>query len=162
MKISKQDDHGIRILLRIARSGEQEGLSLPTLVKTECLTQPHVAKITRELRLANLIKSNRGQKGGYVLAKSPAQITIKEIITALSGDLFEEGFFDSHPDSLRFCTNSVDCSVKSLWRVVKISIDKVLTEITLEDLLYGEEEAKRTLNEVLEELFAQRLVSVAS
>jgi Rrf2 family protein len=157
MKISKLDDHGIRVLLRIARSGEVEGLSIPSLVKSECLTQPHVAKITRELRLAGLIKSTRGQKGGYVLAKLPSEITIYEAMRALSGDLFEEGFFDSHPDSLRFCTNSVDCSVKSLWRVVQLSIERVLTEITLEDLLYGEEDAKRTLNEVLEEIFSERI-----
>ena len=64
MKINKQDEYGLRLLLRIARSADPEGLSIPALAEQEGLSQPYVAKLTRELRLGNLIKSTRGQKGG--------------------------------------------------------------------------------------------------
>ncbi|HMP30449.1 MAG TPA: Rrf2 family transcriptional regulator, partial [Saprospiraceae bacterium] len=143
MKINKQDEYGLRLLLRIAKTEDAEGLSIPVLAEQEGLSQPYVAKLTRDLRIGGLIQSTRGQKGGYILAKSPSSITIKEVISILGGELFEKDFCGSHAGTARLCTNSVDCSVRSLWRVVQHSVDKVLAEIKLEDLMYSEKETKR-------------------
>jgi Rrf2 family iron-sulfur cluster assembly transcriptional regulator len=158
MKINKQDEYGLRLLLRIARSADPEGISIPVLAEQEGLSQPYVAKLTRELRLGNLIKSTRGQKGGYILAKKPGEITIKEIVATLGGELFEKDFCGSHSGTVRLCTNSLDCSVRSLWRVVQHAVDRVLSEIVLEDLIHSEKDAKRTLNEIVEGIFNKEMV----
>jgi Rrf2 family protein len=152
MKISKQDEYGLRVLLRIAKADKEEGLSIPQLSELEGLSQPYAAKITRELRLGKLIESTPGQRGGYVLAKPAAQITIKEAIDALGGQLFHKDFCGSHSAQQKWCTNSVDCSVRSLWRALQQAVDVVLDNITLEHLTGSENQTNQTLEQQLHEL----------
>jgi Rrf2 family iron-sulfur cluster assembly transcriptional regulator len=64
MKITAQDEYGIRILLRIARADAEEGMSIAQLSEAEGLSGSYVAKMTRALRLGGFISSTRGQKGG--------------------------------------------------------------------------------------------------
>lgn len=125
----------MRILIRIARAGADEGLSIPQLSELEGLSEPYVAKLTRAMRMTGLIQSTRGHKGGYVLAKSPDQITVSEILLALGGTVSEEDYCDNHDaGSVQLCTNSVDCSIRSLWKMIQHSLDHVLEKVTLADL----------------------------
>lgn len=155
MKISKQDEYGLRILLRIAKadSGDQEGLSIPKLSELEGLSQPYAAKLTRALRMNNLIESTRGQKGGYILAKPADKITIKEVIDALGGQLFSPDFCGTHSGQQQWCTNSVDCSMRSLWKVLQQAVDTVFENITLKHLVSNESEASEVLANQLSFLF---------
>ena len=134
MKISAQDEYGLRILLRLAGAAPEEGLSIAQLSELEGLSNSYAAKLTRTLRLAGLIQSTRGQKGGYVLSKPADEITVKEALYALDGALYDASFCASHGGAVKFCTNSVDCSVRSLWKMVQLSVDQVLERITLQDL----------------------------
>lgn len=145
MKINKQDEYGLRILLRIARANHEVGLSIPQLSELEGISQPYVGKITRTLRMSGLIQSTRGQKGGYVLAKTPAEITIKESIDALGGSMFPKDFCGDHSGTMKFCTNSVDCSIRSLWKMIQLTLDHVLVDITLADLLNTESDTQNSL-----------------
>ncbi|MEM0994847.1 MAG: Rrf2 family transcriptional regulator [Bacteroidota bacterium] len=153
MKISKQDEYGLRVLLRIARAKEKQGLSIPQLSELEGLSHPYVGKITRALRLSGLIKSTRGQKGGYILARAAAKISIKEAIDALGGQLFYNGFCGSHAGQLKLCTNSVDCSVRSLWKVLQYAVDRLFENIMLQDLIGEEEDAAHALEKQLDRVF---------
>jgi Rrf2 family transcriptional regulator, iron-sulfur cluster assembly transcription factor len=155
MKINKQDEYGLRLILRIAKTEDPEGLSIPVLAEMEGLSQPYVAKLTRELRIGGLIKSTRGQKGGYIIAKDPSEISIKQIVHVLGGELFEKDFCGSHSGAVKLCTNSLDCSIRSVWRVVQHSVDRVMSEIKLQDLMTSEKDSKRTLNEIVSSIFQQ-------
>ena len=146
MKINKQDEYGLRILLRIARADSEVGLSIPQLSELEGMSQPYVGKIARMLRLAGFVESTRGQKGGYVLAQNPENIIIKEVISSLGGDLFTKNFCGQHTGEIKFCTNSVDCSVRSLWTILQYTVDKVLENISLKDLIGNEGDAKNKLD----------------
>ena len=158
MKINKQDEYGLRILLRLAKGNAEEGLSIPQLSELEGLSQPYIGKITRALRLAGLIESTRGQKGGYILAKKPDQITVLEVIASLGGRFFQENFCGSHSGNMRLCTNSVDCSLRSLWTVLQYSVDQLLENITLADLIGKEEDAQSALEEMMVKLFGEQMV----
>ncbi len=149
MKISSQDEYGLRILLRIARADAEKGLSIPQLSELEGMSEPYVAKITRTLRLAELIQSTRGHKGGYVLAKGPNEITINDALTALGGKLFDTEFCGSHSGVGQLCTNSVDCSVRSLWKMVQFTLDNLLEKVTLSDLMDTETQSNLKLVELL-------------
>lgn len=151
MKISAQDEYGIRVLLQIAREPGEEGLSILQLCEAEGLSQSYMAKITRALRLGDFIESTRGRKGGYVLAKSPDDIRINEVLDALGGALFDDSFCQSHTGVQRICTNSVDCSVRSLWRIIQITLNNMLERITLRDLMGNENQANNILQKILEE-----------
>lgn len=147
MKISAQDEYGIRVLIRIAKADADEGMSLPQLSEAEGISSPYMAKITRSLRIAGFIQSNRGSKGGYVLALEPASIKVGQVLKAMDGVLFDDRFCRVHTGAETICTNSVDCSVRSLWRIIQHSLDNILDKITLADLVDSEEQAHELLLE---------------
>ena len=151
MKITAQEEYGLRILIRIAGCKDQEGLSIPQLSEAEGLGSAYVAKFCRILRMADFINSTPGNKGGYVLAKPSNEIIIKNVLDALGGKLFDISFCGDHAGAMRFCTNSVDCSARSLWSIIQITMDKLLVQITLADLIANPEQ-------ITNERFKQLLV----
>lgn len=150
MKITAQEEYGLRILIRIAGCKDKEGLSIPQLSETEGLSSHYVAKLTRVLRISGFINSTPGNKGGYVLARPANEIGIRPVLKALGGMLFDEDFCGQHAGTVRLCTNSVDCSARSLWKMIQFTVDQLLDKLTLHDLVAGEKESEKVLNQVLE------------
>ena len=142
MKLTAQEEYGLRCLLHVARAGEGESLTIPEIGRAEALSIAYVAKLMRILRQGEFVKSVRGQTGGYTLARSPENIPVGEVLAVLGGRLFEPGFCDQFSGLKRLCTHSVDCSIRSLWRAVQSAVDSVLTGITLQDLLQKESDMK--------------------
>ena len=140
MKFSTQEEYGLRLLLRIAKSDSPNGLTIPEIIELEGLSTANVAKILRVMRLADFIESARGQTGGYKLKKPANQILVGDVLTSLGGKLYESGFCDTHAGVENICTNSIDCSIRSLWKTVQNLIDEVLSKISLQDLLGKEED----------------------
>lgn len=148
MKITAQEEYGIRILIRVARCADETGLSIPQLSEAEGLTPYYVAKLTRQLRLGGFLKSTPGQKGGYVLSRPTLEININQILKTLGGALFNKEFCATHVGALNLCTNSVDCSARSLWKIIQYTVDQVLDKMTLADLC-GKEESVIKLHALL-------------
>ncbi|HSU88317.1 MAG TPA: Rrf2 family transcriptional regulator [Terriglobia bacterium] len=142
MKLTAQEEYGLRCLLHVARAGEGESLTIPEIGRAEALSIAYVAKLMRILRQGKFVKSVRGQTGGYTLARSAENIPVGEVLAALGGRLFEAGFCDQFSGMKQLCTHSVDCSIRSLWRAVQSAVDSVLTEVTLRDLLQKESDMK--------------------
>jgi Rrf2 family transcriptional regulator, iron-sulfur cluster assembly transcription factor len=153
MKITAQEEYGLRVLVRIASCKDAAGLTIPQLSEMEGLTSHYVAKLTRVLRMAGFINSTRGYKGGYVLSKPAEEIVIGRVLEALGGILFDKKFCGSHSGSMKLCTNSVDCSVRSLWQIIQASVDSVLEKITLHHLVSREKESDTMLTQILEQTF---------
>lgn len=151
MKITAQEEYGLRILIRIAGCRDSEGMSIPQLSSAEGLSSHYVAKLTRILRMEGFINSTPGSKGGYVLAKPAEQIVINDVLKALGGALFDVKFCNTHSGAMKLCTHSVDCSSRSLWQMIQFIVDKFLDKITLHDLVNSEENSAsffvRLLNE---------------
>jgi Rrf2 family protein len=145
MKLSAQEEYGLRCLLRVAGAGEGGSLTIPEIGRAEALSIAYVAKLMRILRQGKFVKSVRGQAGGYTLACRPENIPVGEVVAALGGRLFEPGFCDQFSGLKRMCTHSVDCSMRSLWRAVQGAVDSVLSGITLKDLLQKEAEMNMRL-----------------
>jgi len=151
MKITAQEEYGLRILVRIAGCRDEEGMSIPQLSEAEGLSPHYVAKLTRLLRMEGFINSTPGYKGGYVLARPAKQIVINELLKALGGALFDKEFCGLHSGTLKLCTNSVDCSTRSLWQMIQFTVDKLLDKITLYDLVNTEKESGKVLKQLLEQ-----------
>ena len=150
MKITATEEYGIRILIRIASANPQNGLSIPQLSTAEGLTESHVAKICRILRMSGFIDSTPGNKGGYVLHLAPSEIIINDVMKALGGSLFDQQFCDAHTGLGKLCTNSVDCSTRSLWKMIQFTIDNLLNKLTLQDLLVREKEVELKIEHILQ------------
>ncbi|HEX4957608.1 MAG TPA: Rrf2 family transcriptional regulator, partial [Lacibacter sp.] len=118
--------------------------------EAEGLSEPHVAKICRTLRMEGFINSTPGNKGGYVLAKQPQEIIINDVMKALGGNLFDQQFCDAHTGLGRLCTNSVDCSTRSLWKMIQFTLDNLLNKLTLQDLMVKEKEVELKIEEIIQ------------
>lgn len=140
MKLTSQEEYGLRCLLRVGREGDGASLTIPELARAEGISEPNVAKMMRILRRAGFVRSTRGQSGGYALARPAEQIPIGPVLAALGGRLYEPAFCEGHSGLERLCTNMPDCSIRSVWRMVQGAIDSVLGRMTLKDLLRSEPE----------------------
>jgi Rrf2 family transcriptional regulator, iron-sulfur cluster assembly transcription factor len=157
MKITAQEEYGLRILIRIASCKDAEGKSIPQLTEAEGLSSHYIAKLARALRIAGFIRSTPGNKGGYILAKPVKEIIIKDVLEALGGVLFDKNFCGSHAGALNMlCTNSVDCAARSLWLMVQSSIDQLLAKVTLYDLITTENLSIQKLEDAYQRAIAAK------
>ena len=153
MKITAQEEFGLRVLIRIAGCETEDGLSIPQLSKAEGLSSHYVAKLTRTLRMAGFINSTPGYKGGYVLAKPSKEIKIRAVLRTLGGVMYDKDFCGQHTGSVNLCTNSVDCSARSLWQMIQYTVDQLLDKITLYDMANSKKsESTLLLRKVLEDV----------
>ena len=149
MKITAQEEYGLRILVRIASCKSSEGVSIPQLSQAEGLSRHYVAKLTRILRMQGFINSTPGNRGGYILAMPAENIIINKALKALGGALFDPAFCGSHAGELKLCTNSVDCSSRSLWQMIQYIVDQFLDKVSLHDLVNPETTSANVLKELL-------------
>jgi Rrf2 family protein len=157
MKFSTQEEYGLRCLLRIGKSKSPNGLTIPEISEMEGLSTANVGKLLRALRLGGFIEAARGQTGGYKLSRSASDITIGDVLNVLGGKLFEEDFCDLHSGIGTICTNSIDCSIRSLWGIIQNLLDSVLKKTTLQDLLGKEEEVKEFVSGLVDDANPQIL-----
>jgi Rrf2 family protein len=135
MKFSSQEEYGLRCLLRIVRDGNEKGLTIPEISEAEGITPANTAKLLRIMRLGGLLDSSRGQVGGYSLSRPADKIYISEVLNVLGGRLYDQEFCNQHTGASQICTNSIDCSIRSLWQTVQDAVDGVTKQLTLKDLI---------------------------
>ena len=90
-------------------------------------------------------------KGGYILAMPADKIIINDVLKALGGALFDVKFCGTHSGAMKLCTNSVDCSSRSLWQMIQFIVDTFLDKITLYDLVNKEADSAKVFLKLLEE-----------
>ncbi len=138
MKLTAQEEYGLRCLLQIAR--EPAGfMTSSEIARREGLTTPYVAKLMHNLRKAGFVTSYRGQKGGYVLARAPQEINVGALLAAIGSRLFPEDFCVCHAGSMEECVHNTDCAIRSLWRFLDAVIERNLAKIVLQDFLCSEQ-----------------------
>lgn len=140
MKVSAQEEYGLRCLIQMARGGVEKSLSIAEISRAEGLSAPNVAKLMRIMRLGGLVSSVRGQAGGYALARPAEDITLDQVLQVLGGPLFESRFCDRHTGIERTCTHRGDCSMRPVWMKLQSLVGEVLTRTSLEDLLRDEQQ----------------------
>jgi Rrf2 family protein len=140
MKLSANEEYGLRCLVRIGYAGPNGSVTIPEMSQAEGVSPAYAAKILRVLRKGGFVKAARGKEGGYTLARPAENIVIGEVMECLGGRLFEGTFCKDHAGQSPICAHSVDCSVRSLWRALQVAVDHVLSKATLRDLLQNEEE----------------------
>ena len=139
MKMSSLEEYGLRCLVQLGRT-EGGSLTIAEMSQAEGISAPNVAKIMRVMRRAGLVKSTRGQSGGYTLARAPEAIPVSEALAALGERFFDSGFCDKHKGVVHLCNHLGDCSIRPVLRRVQEAVDNVLSALTLKSLLVSERE----------------------
>lgn len=147
MKLSAQEEYGLRCLLYMASRGENASLSIPEISRAEGLSIPNVAKLMRILRIGGFVSSVRGQAGGYTLSQPPEQMLLSNILELLGGRLFGSSFCDRHAGLSPVCNHRTDCSLRSVWTKLQTVIEDVLKKTTLQDLLRDESDMDRLMGQ---------------
>lgn len=136
MKFSTQEEYGLRCLLRIARFHEMgKALTIPEISRGEGISEHVTAKILRSLRLGGFVESARGHLGGYTLARAPQKILVGNVLNELGGKLYDDSYCSLHSKGDLLCTVTSDCTVRSLWELIQNSVDNVIGEMQLSDLM---------------------------
>jgi Rrf2 family protein len=141
MKITAQEEYGLRCLLRLARAEDGHSLTIPEVATAEGMSIPNTAKILGVLRQAGLIESARGRAGGYRLAGSAADIKLGALLLVLGEPLFDEpGYCQRHagPDTTGLCVHQGGCTLRALWQTLEQWMRHTLDQISLADLLQSE------------------------
>ena len=140
MKITSQEEYGLRCVLQLARAEAESGksLTIPEIAAAEGLSSPYVAKILAVLRQEGLIESVRGRAGGYRLNGSPADVKLGAVLMALGEPLFDQGEYcqkhaGTETDGL--CVHNDGCSLRDLWQTLESWMREALDQVTLADLL---------------------------
>ena len=141
MKITSQEEYGLRCLLRLARAVPDHALTITEIAAAEKLSTAHVAKLMAVLRQAGLVDSVRGRTGGYRLSHSPADITLGSVMLALGEPLFDElSYCQRHAgtETDGNCVHHGDCNLRALWQTLEHWMRRTLGQITLADLIQSE------------------------
>ena len=147
MKVSAQEEYGLRCLLQLALIGEGEFLTLAQIAEREGISTANAGKLLWILNKAGLVKSIRGTKGGYQLSRPASEIRLNEVIRVLD----EEGV-SSHCQSytgvLDSCVHTGDCGIRPVILGLHEAVERALNGITLAQLVGTEANVDATLHQI--------------
>lgn len=134
MKVSTRGDYASRALLSLAlRSGEATPTSVRDIAERTGLPQPYLEQILLALKGAGIVRSKRGVGGGYVLARSPEQITLGQIVSAVDGPIMVGDFGEPHENGA--CDHEGQCVLLIVWAEVGSHMRQHLDSFTLADMV---------------------------
>lgn len=129
MKLSTKGRYGVKAMVDLAIRYGDSPVSIKSIAERQKLSEFYLEQLFAPLRRAKLIKSIRGAQGGYVLNRSPKDITVADIIEVLEGPIEISSCLDTTE-----CDNMDICPTRLLWEKIKKSIDDVTSSITLQDM----------------------------
>lgn len=115
----------------IALHEDERPVMLREIAEREGISKPYLEQLILALQAAGFVRSIRGKKGGFVLAKAPSEISLIEVIRALERTF---SFVDCI-DNPQTCPRNVHCVTKKLWHRLKEALERELTGLTLQDLM---------------------------
>lgn len=148
MKISAQEEYGLRCLLQLARADATgDSPTLNQIAEREGISVANAGKLMWILTKAGLVQSQRGTKGGYHLTRPASEIHLNEVIRILEGE-----HVDSHCKSyagvLETCVHTGDCGIRAVIVELHEIVDNALSGITLSQLLDTEANVDATLHQI--------------
>jgi Rrf2 family protein len=141
VRITTWAEYGVICSLHLAKRGVAGPVTGRELAAIERLPADYVEQILLRLRRAGVIKSTRGARGGYTLARPASEISIRDVIQASELETFDLHCL-SHPVEEDRCSASHSCSIRPVWVMLQRRIDDVLESVHLSDLLHDESEVR--------------------
>ena len=139
MRVTTWTEYSLIITLHLARRGRSGTgpMAARELADSERLPPDYVEQILLRLRRAGLVESVRGAKGGYFLARPPAEISVRDVMAASEHQTFEVNCA-SHPVDAERCDPGGACSIRPVWHALQRRVDDLLTGISVADLMKEE------------------------
>jgi Rrf2 family protein len=135
VRVSTRGDYASRALLSLAlhNTAERGPTSVRDIAERTGLPQPYLEQILLALKGAGLVRSKRGVGGGYVLARTPEDITLGQIVSAVDGPIVVGDFGEPHQNGA--CNHEGQCVLISVWADVGEHMRQHLDSFTLADMV---------------------------
>ena len=168
MKVTAQEEYGLRCILQLARYFTSVPVTGRQIAESEGLSLDYVSKLLMILRRADLVRSVRGIKGGYALSREPQTIALGEVMRALSN---EEGVVltspqshmcDHFPGQLDVCVHLDACGIRPVWTIVARYLSNMLDHITLVDLLQEESQVLGLMEHVSHDALLEQSIQASN
>jgi len=144
MRITAKADYAVRAALELAAVEDDEPVKGEQLAESQQIPLQFLEHILLELKHARIIRTKRGVRGGYWLARDPSEITLADVIRAVEGP--RANIQDSAPEDTEYPGHAE--LLKDVWIAVRANLRAVLERVTLADLTAGElPDAVRELTE---------------
>lgn len=134
MRVSSRAHYGLRMMTEFAKAHGDGPLSLAEVARVEGLPLSYLEHLAGQLRRGGLVTSTRGVHGGYSLTRAPEDISVLDVITIVEGEVAPVECV-AHGYEPGSCAREGDCASRALWVRLKRSIDSVLRETTLAELI---------------------------
>jgi Rrf2 family protein len=132
--MSTKGRYAVRILLGIARYQKTGPVSKKVIAKEEGISADYIEQIIVPLKNEGLVVGLRGVKGGFKLAKDPAQITVYDILRASEGDMT---LVDCERNDCKGRYKNL-CVTRPVWEGASKVLEAYFSKITLKELLDNE------------------------
>lgn len=142
MKITAQEEYGLRCILQLARQKDGETIMVRDIADREGLSLAYVEKILWTLSRSGIIESVRGPKGGYRLTRPCAEISIGSVMRALGGMPSQHEICLQFTGNQDTCVHHGDCDLQPVWTSITDFVYSVFDRIPLSQLLQGKLEVK--------------------
>jgi Rrf2 family cysteine metabolism transcriptional repressor len=131
MKLSSRSRHGLRGVLELALNYGQGPMQIQTIAEKAGISNKYLEQLIAALKIGGFVRSTRGPKGGYFLAKKPAEITLGEVFTSLEGPAYN---IDCAKHA-RFSKGCNECVTKHIWAKMQKATLAFIDSTTLQDLV---------------------------
>jgi Rrf2 family protein len=147
MKISAQEEYGLRCLVQLANLSPGESLTLPQIAEREGISTANAGKLMWLLNKAGFVNSTRGTKGGYFLSRPAAEIHLSEIIKVLDEEVLSAhcGSFTGVMDK---CVHTGDCGIRPVIVGLHEIVENALSRITLAQLVGNERSVDEMFHQI--------------
>lgn len=132
MKISTKGRYALRVMLDLAQHRDEGPIPLKDIAKRQDISKTYLEQIMIQLNKSDILKTTRGNKGGYRLVRPPDQYTVGEILRATEGNI---GPVDCINPSAEGCERSESCMSQVVWRELDEVIRDYMDNKTLQDIL---------------------------
>jgi Rrf2 family protein len=148
VKISAQEEYGLRCLLQLARADATgDSLTISQIAEAEGISVANAGKLMWILNKAGLVQSQRGIKGGYRLSKPATDIHLNDIISVLDDERVET-HCKTYTGVLDSCVHTGDCGIRPVIVELHQIVDNALSDITLSQLLGTEANVDAMLHQI--------------
>ena len=130
MKMTTKARYALRALLRLAVSDPQRPISLQQLSVTEEISVEYLNQLFYRLRKAGIVRAVRGPAGGFVLDRTPAEISVKDVLDAVGEEISIASAEDEDPAGPQ-------SAASNLWEEAAGRVTSYFSQLTLQGILEG-------------------------
>jgi Rrf2 family protein len=135
VRLTMRSDYGAHAVIELARHYGQGPVQCATIAARQKIPEAYLDQLLSGLRRAGIVRSVRGPHGGHELARSPRELTLGDVVTALEGPVVPQDFVHGVGGDGADTDWSAACAVRNAWQAAAEASQRVLDATTIAQLV---------------------------